>query len=591
MRLESRHETRGATATQPGFPRWLLKKSRSSPVTAVTRPSESEGMPLQRKAIAVATIGALLLFATAARSVDDHAHDETLGTVSLTTSCQPEANAEVKRGLAMLHHMMYDIAEEAFAAAVRSQPDCAMGLWGQAMSMVHPLWSDPPNATRFEQGRALVSTALQRGTKAPRERAYIQALHAYFEPGHGNKESINLRAFARGWAEVHKQYPNDPEATLFHALAQLATADPADKAFAQQRRAGEMIEAVFARYSDHPGAHHYLIHAYDYPPLASRALGVARDYGKIAPEVPHALHMPTHIFTRLGLWEDVIAWNTRSAAAALKRPVAGAVSLHYLHALDYLAYAHLQRGDDTSAAQVREKLDRLRTPVQTELASAYAFAAVPARLALERQHWREAAALPPRMPAWYPWESVPAVEAITQFARALGAARSGDAPGARTALRQLESLRDRASLTNEYWAKQVEIQRLAALAWVKQAEGERAAALDTMRQAAALEATTEKHPVTPGEVLPAQELLGDMLLEQGAHAQAQAAYEATLARSPNRFNSIFGAGRAAELRGDAQAAARFYQQLLALAAKADPVPERLQHARRFMATSSGASSR
>ena len=348
----------------------------------------------------------------------EHVHGKHVGSVNLSTSCNADADPHIQRGLALLHHMMYDSAENAFAAATQAQPDCAMGYWGQAMSFVHPIWSDPPDAAKFQKGQSLVNAAMQRGTKTSRERAYIGAVHAYYKEGRTNKEAANLRAFARAWASVREQYPDDPEATLFHALAQLATADPSDKTFAQQRRAGALIEEVFARYPNHPGAHHYIIHAYDYPSLASRALQVARDYGRIAPEVPHALHMPTHIFTRLGLWEDSIAWNKRSAEAALKSPVAGSVSLHYLHALDYLVYAYLQRGEDKKAFQVRKKLQQLRKPVQTELASTYAFAAVPARIALERQRWKEASALEARAPSWYPWDTAPAVEAITHFARA-----------------------------------------------------------------------------------------------------------------------------------------------------------------------------
>jgi tetratricopeptide (TPR) repeat protein len=514
----------------------------------------------------------------------EHGHGDHLGTVNLATSCNADASAHLQRGLALLHHMMYDGAERAFIAATKAQPDCAMGYWGQAMSFVHPIWSDPPDAMRFEKGRSLVKEAQRRGTKTSRERAYIRALQAYYEVEKTNKETANLQAFARGWESVREQYPDDPEATLFSALGQLATADPSDKTFAQQERAGQLIEKLFARYPEHPGAHHYIIHAYDYPPLAGRALQVARDYGKIAPEVPHALHMPTHIFMRLGLWEESIAWNERSAQAALNNPVKGSVSLHYLHALDYLAYAHLQRGQDGKALGVHEKLRQLRKPVQIQLASAYAFAAVPARIALERQRWKEASALDARAPSWYPWDTVPAVEALTHFARALGAARSGNSSLARDALDRLAVLRDQAAASNSYWGTQVEIQRLAALAWLTYEEGQRDRALETMRQAAGLEAGTEKHPVTPSEILPARELLADMLLELGEHAAAQEEYGIALERSPNRLNSVYGSGRAAELRGDELTAKMFYKQLVDLTADADTASGRVEHARSFLSS-------
>lgn len=527
-----------------------------------------------------------LLCSAAEAGAASHEHGEEhsdLGTVNLPTSCSTEVSAQIQRGLALLHHMMYEAAESAFLAATRTQPSCSIAYWGQAMTFVHPIWSDPPDAHKFAKGALLVDSALAEGAKTPHEQAYLLALQAYYKEGKTNRESANLAGFARGWASVHEQFPDDPDAALFHALAQLATADPSDKTFAQQRRAGELVESVFARYPNHPGAHHYIIHAYDYPPLATRALKVAREYGRIAPEVPHALHMPTHIFTRLGLWEDSIDWNGRSAAAALGNPVAGVVSLHYLHALDYLVYAHLQRGDDTQAVRIRQTLQGLQSPVQKELASAYAFAAVPARIALERQQWAAAAALEARVPAWFTWDAFPAVEAMTEFARALGAAHTNKGPQAREALAKLAELRDRAASTNAYWGTQVEIQRLAASAWLTFAEGQQSRGLETMRKAADLESTTEKHPVTPGEILPARELLGDMLLEMGEHAAAQKEYAAVLERSPNRFNSLYGAGRAAELRGDRATAAGFYKQLVDVA-PLTPGPERLQRARRFLRT-------
>ncbi len=486
-----------------------------------------------------------------------HEHDlGELGSVNFATSCSAGANSHVQRGLALLHHMMYERAAKSFAAADDAQSDCAMAYWGQAMSFVHPIWSDPPAAPLFEKGAQLADTAMAKGAKSARERAYIEAVQAYYKPGKSAKEAENLRAFASSWAKVHQLYPDDPDAALFYALAQLATADPTDKTYAQQRRAGELIERVFARHPNHPGAHHYFIHAYDYPPLAARALQVARDYGRIAPEVPHALHMPSHIFTRLGLWEDSIAWNRRSAAAALANPVGGAVSIHYLHALDYLAYAYLQRAEDQQAAKVLAQLQRLQPPIQSELASAYALAAVPARVALERRDWAGAMALEPRSPKWFAWNSFPAAEAITHFARALGAAHRHNVSLARESLDSLAALRDRAAESNAYWGTQVEIQRLAALAWLTFEQGDRSKGLATMQQAAQLEASTEKHPVTPGEVLPASELLADMLIEMGQHAAARKQYAATLERSPNRLNSCHGLARSTELASGAATSPR-----------------------------------
>ena len=516
----------------------------------------------------------------AAQSADTY--NDQLGTVHLPVSCNDKAIPALERGLALLHHMTYEGAAEAFTAAAEADPQCAMGYWGHALTFIHPLWSDPPTEATFENGNALIDQA-KRHAQTERERAYIAAVEAYYAGAWSRNETANLARFEQAWHAVHQQYPDDPEATAFYALAHLATADPSDKSYQKQQRAGAFAEQVLAQIPDHPGAHHYIIHAYDVPPLAARALDVARHYGKVAPSVPHALHMPTHIFTRLGLWDESIDWNTRSAEAALNHPVGDAISTHYLHALDYLAYAYLQRGEDQNAARVAATVRDLDGPFQVEMATPYTIAAVPARLVLERQQWAAAAALEPWTPADYPWDQFPAIEAITHFARALGAARSGDAQTAREALDKLTTLQDRAAATSPYWAKQVDIQHQTARAWLTYENGRHEDALAMMQDAAALEASTEKHPVTPGEVLPARELLGDMLLDMGRYAEARAAYEQALERSPNRFNGLYGAGRAAELSGDVQGAAHHYTALLALAASADTEHERLRHARRFMA--------
>jgi tetratricopeptide (TPR) repeat protein len=465
----------------------------------------------------------------------------------------------MERGLALLHHMTYEDSRAAFARAIESDPDCAMAHWGQAMTLIHPLWSDPPSEAGFKRGQALVSEAKTRGKKTKRERAYIAAVEAYYAEGWNRDETANLASFEEGWEKVYRQFPKDLEAACFYALAHMATADPADKVYTKQKRAGALAAKVLAQAPDHPGAHHYTIHAYDYPALAEEALEAARSYGKIAPEIPHALHMPTHIFTRLGFWQESITMNKRSAAAALKHPVGEAISLHHPHALDYLAYAYLQRAEDQKAKQVLDTLT-----------------------ALKGQEWTDAASLEPRTPSNYPWDRFPAMEAITHFARALGAARSGNGQGAAQALEKLAALRERAAETSAYWAKQVEIQRLSAMAWLEYEEGEHEKALNIMRRAAELEASTEKHPVTPGEILPARELLADMLLDMGRHKEAQTEYEAALERSANRFNSLYGAGRAAELGGNKRKAAFYYKKLVEMTAN-DTERERLQQVRTLLA--------
>ena len=537
--------------------------------------------------------GSLILFcrlSTAALAHEDHVssppldpanvYGEQLGDVTVPFACSETAAAAAQRGLALLHHMTYIGARAAFVDTSRIDPDCAMGYWGQAMSYIHPLWSDPPSQADFERGKALTAEALQRA-RTEQERAYVTAVEAYYAQGRNPSEVANLSAFADGWRKVYEGFPEDLEAASFYALAHLATASPADKSYAKQKRSAAIAKQILKRNPAHPGAHHYTIHALDYPPLAADALEVARSYGRIAPEVPHALHMPAHIFTRLGLWPESIDMNRRSADAALKHPANGKISLHYLHALDYLAYAYLQRGEDSQAKAVLDELMALKGPYQSHVASAYTFAAVPARLALERQQWSEAATLKPQTPSNYPWQINPAMEAITYFANGLGAAHIGDTMMASRAIERLAGLERRTAKTSDYWAKQIEIQRLSVAAWMAYGEGHKHEGLTTMRRAAALEAATEKHPVTPGEVLPAQELLADMLFDMGLYGEALANYQAALKRSPNRFNSLYGAGRAAELADNKEMAAFNYGKLVEMAAAGSEL-KRLEQAKSFL---------
>lgn len=554
-----------------------------------TRSTPSSAPGLRRSLRASCAIAAFALLAPACAEQpppdagDAHAgHARELGSVQVQAACRPEANTALGHGLALLHHMTYEDAARAFSDAARADPACAMAYWGQAMSYVHPLWSDPPTEEKFRHGSELLRKASDLKQASARERRYVDATLAYYQRGRNAAETANLAAFADGWRRAHTDDRQDPEAASFHALALLATADPADKTYAQQHLAAQILADVRRRIPAHPAAYHYLIHAFDYPPLADQALEVARGYADIAPDVPHALHMPTHIFTRMGLWQDSIAWNQRSAAAALKQPADGQVSLHYLHALDYLAYAHLQLGQDRRAREVLRTLEAIDRPMQVELAVPYTLAAVPARLALERQQWRVAAGLAPRWPADYPWDRFPAMEAITWFARALGAAHTGDASAAGAALARLDALRAEAAKASAYWAGQVAIQHTTAAAWLAHAQGDDARALALMREATQQEAASEKHPVTPGEVLPAAELLGDLLLELGRADEARTAYETSLARSPNRLNSLSGAARAAEQAGDADAAARYARQVLAVAGEADSGLAQVQHAQRYL---------
>jgi tetratricopeptide (TPR) repeat protein len=509
-------------------------------------------------------------------------YGDKLGTVQFLISCKEEAKPQMERGLALLHHMTYDGARAAFESAGRQDPECAMSYWGQAMTFIHPLWSDAPNRANFAKGQALVDEAMHRGRKSDLEDAYIAAVAAYYAQGWDKDETANLRAFEAGWKAVHNRYPEDIEAASFFALAHMATVDPGDKTYLKQKRAGAIAETVLSKIPDHPGGHHYLIHAYDYPPLASNALEAAHRYGRIAPDIPHALHMPTHIFTRVGLWQESIVMNRRSAEAALRHPAGSEISLHYPHALDYLMYAHLQQGDDQNARKVMEELKMPHNVFQKHIAASYSFTAIPARYALERQQWAEAATLETIFPPEYPIDRFPAMDATTYFARALGAARSGQLTLAHQALENLRALHARSQKSSAYWAKQVEIQLLSATAWFKYRENMKDEALMVMQKAAALESTTEKHPVTPGEILPARELLADMLLEMGRYREAQVEYEATLERSANRFNSLYGAGKAAELSHNKRQALLYYDRLVKMTTNATADREQVKHAKLYL---------
>lgn len=504
-----------------------------------------------------------------------------LGTVSVPAGCGRSAQPALRRGMALLHHMTYDGALAEFRQAADADPACALALWGQAMTLIHPLWSDPPDQEKFQQAQQLLEQA-GRLAGSPSERAYVTAHTTYFQPGWSKSEKPNLKAWAEGWQQAHDQFPSDPEIRSFLALAVLATADPNDKSYRVQQRSAAIARPVLDQLPTHPGGHHYLIHAHDYPPLAREALEVARSYGAIAPSVPHALHMPSHLFIRVGLWEEAIAMNRRSAEAALLHPVQGMVSLHYPHALDYLIYAHLQRGEDAQAVAVLSELSGQSGTIQPHIVAAYALAAMPARLSLERGDWQAAARAVPAGPASFPWDRFPAMQAITVFTRSLGAARAGDPDTARRSLQELAGLRAAALAASPYWGKQVLIMETTAQAWLDYAAGSRTEqALARMREAAELERSTDKHPVTPGEVLPAGELLGEMLLLEERYGEALQAFRQALERSPGRHNSLHGAGRAAEGLGQSAEAADLYR---ALVNGTNPKAETraVQHARRYL---------
>ncbi len=513
-----------------------------------------------------------------------HAQHENqpYGEVDFPTSCQAEAQAPFETGLALLHHMMYEQAAGHFATAAEADPTCAMAHWGLAMTQLHPLWA-PPTEQEFDRGRAAVEQAKTLEAPTERERQYIEAIVAYYTTAEESDHRAGVRAWEAAQKALHEAFPEDVDAAAFYALSHLATAPPDDDTFAHQRRAGALLEDLLDEAPAHPGLFHYLIHAYDNPALAEKALDVARGYDKLAPDVPHALHMPSHIFVRLGIWPDVIAWNLRSAEAALRQSPAEYTSLHHVHALDYLVYAYLQRGQDQKAQEILRKILEIDN-YQPHPASAYGIAAAQARYALERRQWDEAAELPLRVHDAYPWNDFPEHEAITYWARGLGAARTGDLDAARTAVDTLDVLHERTLEKGEdYWATLVDARSTTLSAWIAYAEGDHDRALNLMREAADLEDSVDKHPITPSEVLPARELLGDMLLALDHPAQAIDAYRAALEISPNRFNSLYGAGQAAERTGQHDVAKAFYAKLAEISEEANSERESLIQAKNFLA--------
>jgi hypothetical protein len=413
------------------------------------------------------------------------------------------------------------------------------------------------------------------GARTPRERDYLAAVAALFRDSDTVPQRTRALAYEQAMERLYQTYPEDREAAVFYALALNATALPTDKTYANTLQAAAILEEVFAEQPDHPGVAHYLIHSYDYPPLAQHGLNFAQRYGGLAPAVSHAQHMPSHIFTRMGYWQESIQSNLAAAEAAGN-------DFDLLHAKDYLMYAYLQLGQDQQASGVLGEVTALSRAVDENVATAYALAAIPARYALERGRWADAARLSLH-PSDYTWSRFPEFEAITRFARAMGAARSGGVASARQDAERLAALHDAVSARGDaYWSEQVDIQREVALAWIARAEGRNQEALALLRAAAEREDATDKHPVTPGPLAPARELLGELLLELNAPGEALAAFEASLRVEPNRFRGLYGAARAAELAGDGERARTYYGQLVTLSAQADTARPELQQARAYL---------
>ncbi|WP_411306665.1 hypothetical protein [Lysobacter sp. D1-1-M9] len=473
--------------------------------------------------------------------------------------------ADFDRALGLMHHMMYEQARSEFEQVAAADPDCAMANWGVATTLFQPLWGTRPSSEEIRHGRDNVRKAMAADHGTERERLLMQATGAFFsEP-----DDATVRSRIERWAEemqlAYQANPEDADTAALYALSRLALAQWASEPDQLRDQAETILRTVWQRNPTHPGAVHYAIHATDANGHAENALDMVEAYADIAPRVPHALHMPSHIYVRLGDWPSVIEWNRRSAEAALRHPVGDAVSHHYIHAIDYLAYAHLQRGEDARAEALHDQV-KGRGPYQASFVSAYHVAALPARLAVERQRWEDAAALQPRSPDYLPWDQARWPEALTWFARGLGALHTGDLEDAREAEQRLQTLRDHArDEGDENFANYIEVDRRILAGTLAQQEGSPEEAVRLMRSAAELESTTDKHPVTPGALLPPNEALGDLLLELERPEEAMAAYRTSDGIWPGRFNTLLGGARAAKAAGDEAANREFNARLLEVA--------------------------
>jgi hypothetical protein len=528
------------------------------------------------------SLASLVLGVTLANA-QEHPHPqgspaEQLGTVHFQTSCAAAVAPRFDRAVALLHSFEFGASIRAFNEVLAADSSCAMAYWGIALSRwTNPMAPGTRSPAQLQPGRVAADAAVRTSTKAtPRERLYIAAVGQLYNDYEHTGQNARVAAYARAMEDLVAKQPADTEAKIFYAIALTAAAPPTDKTYANQLKAGSILEPIWAKQPNHPGLAHYIIHTYDVPALAPKAAAAAQRYAAIAPSAAHALHMPSHTFTRLGEWTESIETNRRSIDVATRDSAIGEA----MHASDYAAYAHLQLGQDSAAKALLDKLPSLAarfdataiTGAAPASAGVFALAAIPARYALERRDWRAAAALEPK-PSAFPW-----TEAMAYFARALGAAHRGDTATARVAIDSLAVIRDRLGARGEpYWAEQVAIQQLGAQAWLAFAQHRTDTALARMREAAQREDVTEKSAVTPGPLAPARELLGDMFMELRRPREALVEYRATLAKEPNRFRALYGAMRAASLAGDGAEEKQYRSSLRTLCANAD-VPGRAEFA-------------
>jgi hypothetical protein len=511
--------------------------------------------------------------------------DAQFGSVNFEVTGDEKVKKEFNLAIKLLHSFEYDEAEKVFADIIEEAPGCAMAYWGVAMCNFHALWT-PPTETELIKGTKAITLAKSLTKKSARESAYIEALSLFYKDWNTASHLTRCANWESAMKKLYAFYPDDKEAAIFYALSLNAAANPNDKTYANQKKAGAILDALYKTEPNHPGVIHYIIHTYDYPQLAAHALPAAKRYAIVAPSSAHDMHMPSHIFTRLGLWNECISSNLESIEAAQCYAGQTGISGHWdeeLHGLDYLVYAYLQKGDNANAEKYVQYLETIREANPANFKVAYAFAAIPCRYVLENKKWKEAAAISLHM-ANFKWAAFPWQEAIVHFTRLLGNAHVNNINAAKLELAQLIQLHNQLQQQKDsYKAMQVAIQIKAGEAWIRLAAGDKTAAVNAMKQAADMEDSTSKHPVTPGEVIPARELLGDMLLQTNKPQSALQAYESVLAQSPNRLNSLYGAGKAAERSGDEKKAIYYYKKLSVVADLSNSDRQELIDSRNFLA--------
>ncbi len=492
--------------------------------------------------------------------------DKQFGSVDFEMTCNEKAKKDFNLAIELLHSFEYDESEKVFAKVIDETPECAMAYWGVAMCNFHPLWT-PPTELELQKGSKAIGIANTISKKSERESAYINAIATFYQDWNKTDHHTRCINYEKAMGKIHTAYPDDKEAAIFYALSLDASANPNDKTYINQKKAGSILNALYPSEPNHPGIIHYIIHTYDYPGLAELALPAARKYAAVAPNSAHALHMPSHTFTRLGLWDECIKSNLASVASAKCYAEQSGIKGHWdeeLHGMDYLMYSYLQKGENKLANEQLKYLETIHEVHPANFKVAYAFAAIPARFLLENKNWYRAATLQ-MAPANFSWLQFPWQESIIHFTRLLGAAHLGNIKNANIELEKLKLLHDTLEQQkDEYKSQQVAIQIKTGEAWIQFAKEKTTVALNLMKLAADMEDGTEKHPVTPGEVLPARELLGDMLLQINQYENALLAYEAVLQKCPNRFNSLYGAGLAAEKSEQKQKAVFYFKQLLTI---------------------------